>query len=287
MLEIALLLAVVVVVAVAVARPLLVGDGARSAADDERDAAELRHRIALEALRDVEVDRRAGSLDQENFLRRRGEAEAHAALTLTSLDAVRRSHPSTQPRPGARRLAGGIGLGLIVLLLAAYALPEPATVASQTVVDERLAAQIAAEEAREQRITELRGRLMANPEDREALAGLADAHLEGSSPGDLQAAAQLLIFLIRAEPSNADAHRKLATAYIRADDYAQASEVTDALEAIEPGSPDVAFLRGLIALRTGELETAVESFDRFLELAPDDERVPMVRELREEAASGR
>ena len=35
--------------------------------DDGRDAAEIRHRVALEALRDVEVDRRAGSLDESGY----------------------------------------------------------------------------------------------------------------------------------------------------------------------------------------------------------------------------
>jgi cytochrome c-type biogenesis protein CcmH/NrfG len=286
MLELGLLLALLVAVGVAVARPLLGGDPTRSAVDDEREAAELRHRIALRSLRDVELEWRAGSLDEENHLRRRDEAEAHAALTRAALDAAHGGEPASVPAPMARRLAAAVGVALAILLLAAYALPEPVTVASQTVVNERLAAQLAAEEAREQRITELRGRLMANPEDREALAALADAYLEGSSHQDLQAAAQLLIFLIRAEPANADAHRKLATAYIRAEDYVQASAVTDALAALQPDSPDVAFLRGLIAHRTGDDAAAVTAFDRFLELAPDDERAPMVRELRDEAASG-
>jgi hypothetical protein len=51
---------------------------------------------------------------------------------------------------------------------------------------------------------------------------------------------------------------------------------------------EVAFLDGLIALRAErDPGAAVAAFDRFLELAPDDERAVMVERLRDEAAEGR
>ena len=37
-------------------------------------------------------------------------------------------------------------------------------------------------------------------------------------------------------------------------------------------------------MREGDTERAIEAFDRFLELAPDDPRAAMVRGLRDEAA---
>jgi hypothetical protein len=51
---------------------------------------------------------------------------------------------------------------------------------------------------------------------------------------------------------------------------------------------EVAFLDGLIALRAErDQDAAIAAFDRFLELAPDDERAGMVQRLRDEAADAR
>jgi hypothetical protein len=47
---------------------------------------------------------------------------------------------------------------------------------------------------------------------------------------------------------------------------------------------ELAFFDGLIALAERDNAVAVEAFDRFLELAPDDARAGMVRGLRDEAA---
>ncbi len=49
--------------------------------DDDHEAALLRHRVALEALRDVEADRRSGSLDDAAYAEQLAEAEARAAGT--------------------------------------------------------------------------------------------------------------------------------------------------------------------------------------------------------------
>jgi Flp pilus assembly protein TadD len=45
-------------------------------------------------------------------------------------------------------------------------------------------------------------------------------------------------------------------------------------------------LDGLTARAEGDADRAVEAFDRFLELAPDDPRAEMIRGLREEVAGG-
>ena len=71
--------------AAVIAWPLLRGGRAGSEASPARAEAEaraLRHRVALEALLDVEADRRAGSLDEASYERERAEAEARAAETL-------------------------------------------------------------------------------------------------------------------------------------------------------------------------------------------------------------
>lgn len=71
---------------------------ADSAADDEPRSAEMRHRLALESLRDVEADRRARSLDDPAYAVALADAEARAAETRAALDRT----PSAEPMPAAR-----------------------------------------------------------------------------------------------------------------------------------------------------------------------------------------
>ncbi|MGH2402603.1 MAG: hypothetical protein ACRDE6_07805, partial [Candidatus Limnocylindria bacterium] len=70
-----------VAAAVIVLRPLTAERADDERTDDELEAAALRHRVALEALRDVETDRRAGSLDDAAYAEQLSQAEARAATT--------------------------------------------------------------------------------------------------------------------------------------------------------------------------------------------------------------
>ena len=80
--ELALLIGLGVVVAAFVGLPLWRKPAAAQpmAVDDEESV--IRHRVAVEALRDVEADRRAGSLDDATYAAQREEAEARAVQTL-------------------------------------------------------------------------------------------------------------------------------------------------------------------------------------------------------------
>ena len=127
--------------------------------------------------------------------------------------------------------------------------------------------------------------LQANPVDPATMADLADAYLAGSTAEDLQKAALVLIALIGLNPDDPNPYPKLISAYVRAADWTDAAATTDALANIAPDSPDIPFFEGLIAWRGhGDAETAVDAFDQFLEMAPDDGRAPMIRALRQEAA---
>ncbi|MDQ2940660.1 MAG: c-type cytochrome biogenesis protein CcmI, partial [Chloroflexota bacterium] len=185
-------------------------------ADDE--ASLMRHRVAVEALRDVEADRRAGSLDDGAYAEQRAEAEARAVQTLAALEEV----PSaTAPRS---RAAGGraailVAGALIGALLVGTLLPAPIGLANRTTVDAG------------------------------ALSTLADEYLARNTSDDLARGAALLLAVIREQPQNQSAYQRLITAYLRAEDYPDATAATDALAGFAPGSPDVPFFRGLIALR--------------------------------------
>ena len=257
-----------------------------SAVDDDREAALLRHRVALESLRDVEADRRSGSLDDAAYAEQLAEAESRAAATQAALgESAQATPPPAAPRSGARAI--GIGLAAVVgaALLVGSLLP-PTGLANGTVVNQQLAAARDAQAAREDRITALLDRLKDDPNDAQVLSTLADEYLAGSSQDDLVRAAVALQLLLNLEPDRADAYERIVTAYLRAGDYADARAALDAYAATATADPvEVTFFEGLIALRgEGDAATARAAFDRFLELAPDDPRAGMVRGLRDEAA---
>jgi len=255
--------------------------------DDDRRSAEMRHRVALEALRDVETDRRAGSLDDSAYAAAVAEAEARAAATRAVLDRSSTADPVlAMGGPSRWPLVVAAVIGLV--LVGGSLLPA-AGIANRTEINEGLAAAEAAEAARQQRIEELTEAFAADPQDAAVLSDLADAYLAGSSDADLAAAAAALQLLIAVEPDRADAYERIVAAYIRAGDFGNARAALGSYEGIASADPvEAAFLDGLIALRgEGDEARAAEAFDRFLELAPDDPRATMIRSLRAEAESAR
>jgi tetratricopeptide (TPR) repeat protein len=250
--------------------------------DDEREAAELRHRVALETLRDVEADRRSGSLDEAAYAGQLAEAEVRAAATRAALDDRAPVAPA-RARADGRRAAILAAAIIGVLLVAGWAVPASG-VASRTVTNQALAAAEAAEQARQDRIRELTAALAEDPEDAETLSELADAYLSGTDRDDLSTAVVVLQALVTLDPDRNDAYERTITAYLRAGDAANARAAHDAYADLAASDPvDVAFFDGLVARAEGDTERAGAAFDRFLELAPDDERADMIRGLRDEA----
>lgn len=258
--------------------------GDRPPAQDAHEADALRHRVALEALRDVELDRRAGSLDDATYAVQLAEAEGRAAATSAALESVEPEGPRPE-RAGSRGIGVGVAAVVAAALLVGAAVPGTG-LANQTVVNEQLAAARDAETARQERIATLLDRVAADPTDGEALSDLSDAYLDGNSADDLVRAAVALRLLIDVEPDRADAYERTVVAYLRAGDYPNARRALDSYARLPVADPiEVAFFEGLIALR-GEDDPAAarQAFDRFLDLAPDDPRAGMVRGLRDDAA---
>jgi tetratricopeptide (TPR) repeat protein len=274
-----LLILVAGAVALAVAWPLLDARGATAEPepDPEREAATVRHQLALEALRDIEADHRAGSLDEAAYRAQRHEAEAHAARTLRALEAgpARAGDADGSNEPGTQRrgwrLPALVGGALALLLLAAFAAPPPFGVAER--------------DARIERIRQLTDAVAANPRDVDALGELADLYLAGGSADDVARALASLILLRDAAPQSRDANQRLVTLLVRAGLWDDAEAATDRYaEVVGEDDPDIPFFRGLIARGTGDDEEAVRQFDRFLEIAPDDPRAQMIRGLRDDLA---
>lgn len=283
----ALLAVVGLVVAVAIAWPLL-RPGSRTVSFDtqpEAEARALRHRVALDALLDVEADRRAGSLDDASYERERAEAEARAAETLQPAPAQASPRAAT---PGDRRGSVAVLGALVALaLLVGFALPGTIGLGQRTVVNQALADAMAREADRQAEIQRLLGLFAADSHDPQVVSDLADAYLAGDSPDDLQRGAVALQILLALEPENHSAYRRLINAYLVTGHYEDAEATTNSYATIAaPDEPDIPFYRGLIAFRRGDQATAVREFDRFLELAPKDGRATMVSSLRAEAAGG-
>nr|MBA3851104.1 hypothetical protein [Chloroflexota bacterium] len=101
-----------------VLRPLVEDRHDGISAPDDLGAANLRHRVALEALRDVETDRRAGSLTDAAYAEQQAQAEERAASTRAALD---RYHPDLAPTaPTTRgRRAAAVAAGVIGSVLLA------------------------------------------------------------------------------------------------------------------------------------------------------------------------
>jgi cytochrome c-type biogenesis protein CcmI len=251
--------------------------------DDDREAAELRHRVALESLRDVEADRRSGSLDDAAYATQLAEAEGRAVETRRALEAVQASTPAATDgtqRRGAIVAAAVIG----ALLVGGWAVPASG-LANRTEINEALAAAEAAEGARQDRIRALTEELAAAPDDAELLSELADAFLAGQDREDLSRAVVLLQALLAVDPERPDAYERMISAYLRAGDAVNARAAHDSYAEQSFADPvELAFLDGLIARAEGADERAVAAFERFLELAPDDPRADMIQGLRDEAA---
>jgi cytochrome c-type biogenesis protein CcmH len=250
----------------------------------EAEARALRHRVAIDALFDVEADRRAGSLDDASYERERAEAEARAAATLEPV----RPNPSKPRASGrsARPMVVALATLVALALVIGFALPGSIGLGQRTVVNQALADQIARESDRQAEIQRLLGLFEANPQNAQVVSDLADAYLAGDSGEDLQRAAVALQILLALEPENHSAYRRLINAYLVTAHYDDAQATTDSYATItDPDEPDIPFYRGVIAFRRGDNATAVAEFDRFLQLAPDDGRGQMVKGLRAEAAA--
>jgi cytochrome c-type biogenesis protein CcmH/NrfG len=290
--QLVILVVVLLAAGLVVAGPLLWpvrAGGEPPPADEDAAGLALRHRIAVDSLRDVEADHRAGSLDEQGYEIARADAEERAARTLAALEAARpvRSEGAPDESRGSstsRRIAGVLGMGIVVLVLAGSFLPAPVTLANRTLVNTQLAAQQASEAARQEAINRLQASLATKP-NASGLVQLASLYMQGGDAAGNRRAAQLLIAAITLDPKSSDAYQLLITAYVRAGDYIDATAATSAYAKIAPGSPDIPFFRGLIAYEgSRDRASAVRWFDAFLKAAPNDERVPMVRSLRAEAA---
>ena len=97
-------LALAVAAAVFVAWPLLRPRGAAAGAsgDERREALQTEKLLALRAIRELELDREAGLLAEDDYADLRARYEGRAAVVLRQLDALPPAEPVAPPKPKAR-----------------------------------------------------------------------------------------------------------------------------------------------------------------------------------------
>lgn len=95
----------------------------------------------------------------------------------------------------------------------------------------------------------------------------------------------VLLALIELEPVDESTNARILTALHSGRGLPNAASATDVLERLARDSPDVPFFRGLSPCVREDYVATFEAFDRFIEPAAGDPRVPMVRGLRAEAVT--
>src|SRR5512145_1116739 len=95
--------ALAVIAAVFVTWPLLWPRGAVAGAggDERREALQTEKLLALRAIRELELDRQAGLLAEDDYADLRARYEARASAVLRQLDALPAPPPVAAPKPKA------------------------------------------------------------------------------------------------------------------------------------------------------------------------------------------
>jgi tetratricopeptide (TPR) repeat protein len=312
---------VVAAAALAVAWPVLRRPGAEPAAragpaedsgsaGSPDDVAFWRERKArvLAALRELEADRRAGDISEEDYRALRRSYELEAAQVLQRLDALagrsaadlagaaRSGSPAGAAR-GARRAArrptagvawalGGLAFVAVLGLTLAQSLRPRGPDDTITGNDLGEGGGAAAEGAPlvpvdRARIAALEQRVARDSADRAALNELAHLYVATQR---FREAADLSLRVLGADPENAEAMTHLGVVLWANGDPGTAAQALDHALRFDPQFAEAWLFKGLVAFAgLGDPGTAVEAWERYLALAPADASTERVRGMLEGA----
>jgi cytochrome c-type biogenesis protein CcmH/NrfG len=136
---------------------------------------------------------------------------------------------------------------------------------------------VATADTPEARIAAFEQRLQQDPNDVEALLGLATIY---QNDGQLTVAAGYLEQVIVIDPSQKDIYLRLANIYLNNDvlDYDKAKTVLIKLTSLDPNNPDVYLKLGIAQRELGETEAAILAWQRYLQLDPNGDMADVIRE---------
>jgi tetratricopeptide (TPR) repeat protein len=244
-----------------VAWPLVRRGGAAlpAAADDLRTGLEVEKVLALRAIRELDLDREAGLLSDEDYADLRTRYEARASAVLKRLDALpppaapaqpRRPSPASAaaaaapPRPWTQRplVLGGGAIGILIfgvvlgVLVVRYTAPAPSDAPAA----------------------------MAEPPSSEAPPGVGAIPGPDASPPSAEAGGVRPI-----PPGMLEGMLKAAHQALDAGQYQQAIAAYKAILKRQPRNVEAITHLGVILAIAGHADGAIEAFDRALAIQPD------------------
>ncbi len=251
--------------------------------DDERAGLETEKVTALRALRELELDRQAGHVDEDDYQDLRARYEAQAVAVLRRLDALgpttapaRRAAPVPTPAapiPWTRQpvALGAMGAGLLVfgvilgLLVSSYSVPTPpepdTTAAMPGPASPALPGPAAGGAPR--------------PLSKEMLEGMLQAAHASLDAGRYQEAIAAYTAVLKRQPQNVNAITHLGVILAIAGHHADALEAFDRALAIDPDYAHALWDKaGVLEARqdhAGTLAT-LEHFVRVSPAGPDRDR---------------
>jgi tetratricopeptide (TPR) repeat protein len=248
-------------------------------ADDERAGLENEKVIALRALRELELDRAAGHVDDEDYRDLHSRYEGDAVAVLRQLDALgpaarpARGAASPAPGPGVATpwtrqpvalgamgvalLVFGVVLGLLVSRYSTPAPPEPDMAAGQSTMPSAMAPGSPGAAGGAPR-----------PLPKEMLEGMLQAAHASLDAGRYQEAIAAYTAILKRDQRNVDAITHLGVILALAGHHAEALEAFDRALAIDPHYAHALWDKAGVQEARQDHAGAVATLERFVRVAP-------------------
>ncbi len=244
--------------------------------DDERAGLETEKAIALRALRELELDRQAGHVDDEDYQALRARYEAQAVAVLRRLDALgpipapaRRARPvppPAAPTPWTRQpvALGAMGAGLLVfgvvlgLLVSSYSVPTPPEPAATAVLPGPAPPGLPGPAPGG----------TPRPLSKEMLEGMLEAAHASLDAGRYQEAIAAYTAVLKRDPRNVNAITHLGVILAIAGHQAEALEAFDRALAIDPDYAHALWDKAGVLEARQDHAGALAALERFVRVAP-------------------
>jgi tetratricopeptide (TPR) repeat protein len=252
--------------------------------DDERAGLENEKVIALRALRELELDRVAGHVDDEDYRDLHSRYEGDAVAVLRRLDALgpvaRPPRAGSSPTPTVATpwtrqpaVLGAMGSGLLVfgvvlgLLVSRYSTPAPPEL-GMTTARPGVPSAMAPGSSSGGSGGSGGGGGAPRPLPKEMLEGMLQAAHASLDAGRYQEAIAAYTAILRREPRNVDAITHLGVILALAGHHADALEAFDRALAIDPNYAHALWDKAGVQEARQDHAGAVATLERFVRVAP-------------------